>query len=185
MGSADLELDNLAIHLARYMFVARQLRGSERLVEVGCGWGYGSALLSGYADSVAAYDKIIPSDELAKRYPQVEFVAELPDAADFDVVVSLEVLEHMPLEEGRAFLEHLHRLGGEEAVTFVSTPRRLPDDQRSENRRREHPHEYTAEELRGELEAVFRHVHLFSQNDLFIGAQSPHMAWNYVAICTK
>lgn len=185
LAAGDLELDNLAIHLARYMFVARQLRGHESVVEVGSGWGYGCALLAGYAKSVVGYDKFIPSSEVAGRYPQASYVDELPDSADFDVVVSLEVLEHLPLQEGREFIGWLHRLGSDQAVTFLSTPRALPDELRTENRIREHPHEYAFDELRAELDAVFRHVHVFAQNDLFIGAQSPLMAWNYVAICTK
>lgn len=184
---SEVDAGSLLAHLARYMFVARQLRGYEKLIEVGAGTGYGAMTLSKVAKETVGYDPYVDAASLNDNWgsEKLNFVDSIESLSNFDVVVSLEVIEHMPRSDADDFLNSLKSLGHAETRWFISTPRVLPDDERTENRKRAHPFEYTFQEFRKVLEDHFKHVHLFSQNDAVISSQNPKMAWNFIAICTN
>jgi cyclopropane fatty-acyl-phospholipid synthase-like methyltransferase len=184
---SDVDAGSLLAHLARYMFVARQLRGDESLIEVGAGTGYGAMTLSKGAQRTVGFDPYVDSEKLNENWgsEKLSFVDSIDGLTNFDVIVSLEVIEHMPRKEADAFLVSLKSLGHPKSRWFISTPRVLPENERTENRKRAHPFEYTFSEFRKVLEDHFSHVHLFSQNDALISTQNPKMAWNFIAICTN
>jgi cyclopropane fatty-acyl-phospholipid synthase-like methyltransferase len=185
--SSEVDSGSLLAHLARYMFVARQLCGDEKLIEVGTGTGYGAMTLSKVAGHSIGFDPYVDAASLNEKWggENLSFVDSIEGLSDFDVVVALEVIEHMPRRDADDFLRSLKSLGHKNSKWFISTPRSLPDEQRSENRKRAHPFEYTFLEFKTVLEDHFQHVHLFSQNDAVISTQNPNMAWNYIAICTN
>ncbi|WP_153070309.1 class I SAM-dependent methyltransferase, partial [Escherichia coli] len=88
-------------HLHRYHFASRFCQG-KRVLDVACGEGYGSRILSNAASSVVGVD--ISAEAVAHaqgKYARgsLEFVeasaASLPLPDDsFDVVVSFETIEH-------------------------------------------------------------------------------------------
>ena len=70
MDFSDDAQDNLMFHLARYKFISRLIRKTDRLLEVGCGTGYGSRLLADFAAQVVASDADDEVFEYAKGvYP--------------------------------------------------------------------------------------------------------------------
>jgi 2-polyprenyl-3-methyl-5-hydroxy-6-metoxy-1,4-benzoquinol methylase len=105
------------LHLDRYAFAARHIPSGARVLDLACGVGYGSALLreSG-AGSVVGVDISVEAIEEANeayRRDGIEFAlcdyrafdpgwrpsgAALPLAleGDFDAIVSLETIEHVP-----------------------------------------------------------------------------------------
>jgi 2-polyprenyl-3-methyl-5-hydroxy-6-metoxy-1,4-benzoquinol methylase len=178
--------DNYYIHLARYMFVVRQLKATDTLLEIGCGTGYGSRLLADHCKSVTGTDAAEELGEIWQKYDRanLQFTKQMP-TDNFDVVVCFEVIEHIPEEGASEFLVKLNGLMKESGVAFISTPRALPFEQRSRNRQLEHPKEYSPIEFRQLLEKHFSRVFLFGQNDGIISTQNPEMAWNLVAICVK
>src|SRR5206468_10567129 len=124
-GGAEIEYE----HLHRYQFALRWARG-KRVLDLAAGSGYGAALLSRVAEAVWA----VELDEQAVSHarscysaPSLLFlrsdVRELPiRSASLDVVVALEVLEHV-LEQERLIGEiaRVLRPGG---VALISTPNR-------------------------------------------------------------
>jgi cyclopropane fatty-acyl-phospholipid synthase-like methyltransferase len=176
--------DNLFIHLARYMFVLRQLKITDRVLEIGCGTGYGSRLLADKCAKVVATDQACELKELWDRYKKenLTFSLDIPDEL-YDVVVSFEVIEHIPEAELSNYFQKIKSRLTREGVVYMSTPRALPFEERSRNRQLEHVKEYSPKEFRDLLEKYFRRVFLFSQNDGIISTQNPDMAWNLVAIC--
>jgi SAM-dependent methyltransferase len=90
--------DNYLIHLARYMFAARQLSPDSKVLEIGCGSGYGARLLSDFSSEVDAYD--ISSSELKLEWDYFQekdnlfFYDTLPEKK-YDFIVSFEVIEHI------------------------------------------------------------------------------------------
>ena len=90
----------LADALSRYVWALPNLDG-KRVVELGCGTGYGAYVMSWVAPSVTALD--FSSDAVAfasEHYPGVDYrVADLTDPAEplpeGDVAVCFEVLEHL------------------------------------------------------------------------------------------
>jgi cyclopropane fatty-acyl-phospholipid synthase-like methyltransferase len=135
-------LETLALHVERYEFAARRLpRG--RLLDVGCGVGYGTALLVEHSGSEArAVGVDISPEAIAyarERYgtPQIHFrvgdVLGFEDEAGFDGIVALEIVEHVG--EPEALIERLLTLLRPEGVLVASVPTTPSTDLNPHHRR--------------------------------------------------
>jgi SAM-dependent methyltransferase len=89
-------------HVARYAWALRAAEG-RRVVDLGCGAGYGTVILSSFAGSVVGLDASEDAVETARSlYPSIDFrvsdliEGELPEA---DIGVCFEVLEHLEAPE--------------------------------------------------------------------------------------
>ncbi len=120
--------DRRALHLARYLFASRRVRGMV-VADVACGTGYGSrALADGGAARVLAFDADHGAVDYARaRYASdsVEFgVADaraLPlEDATLDAFVSFETIEHLPDPE--RFVDEIARVLKPGGVLILSTP---------------------------------------------------------------
>jgi len=101
--------DLVQSHIARYNWTLAGVVG-KTVVDLGCGTGYGSFLLSFLAERVIGLDVDQESIEFAKRqFEGVEFLVCDLEAVDVlpqaDVYVAFEVLEH--LEKPRALAEKI------------------------------------------------------------------------------
>src|SRR5215472_3924255 len=151
-GQVDVDLLNE--HMARYTFAVRLARG-KRVLDAGCGAGYGSA--------------------------EQASVTQLPypDAA-FDLVVAFEVIEH--LEDWRGFLAEARRVLSPSGQLIVSTPNRLyyTESRGAEGANPFHVHEFDFAEFGDELRAVFPHVSLYLENHVEGVAFTPFEPGNTV-----
>ena len=168
-GQVDADLLNE--HLARYAFAARLARG-KRVLDAGCGAGYGSAELAQSALSVVGVDIAAEAVDHARRHyqlPNLQFqqasctALSHPDGA-FDLVVAFEVIEHLP--NWRDFLLEARRVLAPTGQFIVSTPNKL---YYGESRSRAganpfHEHEFEFDEFRAELSSVFPYISLFLEN---------------------
>src|ERR1039457_1563451 len=168
-GRVDADLLNE--HMARYAFAARLARG-KRVLDAGCGAGYGAAELGEAGAPVGGADIAAEAVTFARahyRLPYLEFeqasctALPHPDAA-FDLVVAFEVIEHLP--GWRDFLLEVRRVRAPTGQFIVSTPNKL---YYGESRSRAganpfHAHEFEFDEFRAELSAIFPHISLFLQN---------------------
>jgi SAM-dependent methyltransferase len=123
-----------------------------RVLDAGCGEGYGASLLSGCAEFVLGVDyDHATMTHAAAVYPEACFVrcnlAALPLASSsIDTVVCLQVIEH--LWDHRQFLGECRRVLRPQGRLLLSTPNRLtfsPGEQAPTNVF--HSHEFTATEL--------------------------------------
>jgi cyclopropane fatty-acyl-phospholipid synthase-like methyltransferase len=178
---------SLLAHLARYAFVVRQCKLDDLVVEVGSGTGYGANFISKHVSHVTAYEPFVDPKILATKWERenLTFVDVIETKSQYDKVIALEVVEHMPRREADDFIRFLISLGKGNTVWFISTPRKLEDRDRSDNRKKAHPFEYSFSEFQGLLENYFEFTHILSQNDALISSQNSKMAWNYLAICTN
>src|SRR5712692_3102716 len=102
-------------HVARYAYARRYAEG-KRVLDAGCGTGYGSAELAQSANAVTGLDTAPEALEYARRnypIPNLRFAAgsctELPFASgSFDLTVAFEVIEHV--REFRKFLDECARV---------------------------------------------------------------------------
>jgi glycosyltransferase involved in cell wall biosynthesis/SAM-dependent methyltransferase len=143
-------------HAARYLFAAQSVKG-KRVLDVGCGVGYGSALLADAgATEVVAFD-LSPeaiahaSANFARasiRYSVA--AAEHFQFGQFDIVTCFELIEHV--SDQSAVMASIVAALEPDGIAFVSTPRPRGDSPRSAF----HVHELTFAEFRALMEQHFR-----------------------------
>ena len=203
-GQTDPDLMNE--HWARYAF-AEALVGSKRVLDAGCGVGYGAARLAEVAAEVVALDQARdPLTAGGKQYshPRLRFVqgdcTRFPFAdSSLDAVVAFEVIEH--LDEWKALIEESRRVLVPAGQFIVSTPNRLYYGEAREDPNPFHVHEFTHDEFREELGRCFPHVMLFLENHadalVFAGEfqgirahletvdQAPDEAHFFLAVCSQ
>ena len=117
-------------HSASRYAVACPLAAGRRVLDVGCGAGLGTAqLVEALAARVEGIDRNDDALELARRTPSLAGVVfrkgdleqTLPyDDASFDVVVALEVLEHV--QRQAPLIAQIHRVLTDDGVAVISVP---------------------------------------------------------------
>ncbi len=169
-----VDADLLNEHLARYRFAKRfaaKLGDAARILDAGCGTGYGTAELAASA-SVTGTDISAEAVEHAHsryRSERVRFIQgsceRLPfsDAA-FDLLVAFEVIEH--LDGWQDLLSEAARVLRPGGVLLVSTPNRdYYEQSRGEAGPNPfHRHEFDYAEFQEALSARFAHVRIWTQN---------------------
>ncbi len=158
-------------HVARYAF-ARRYADGKRVLDAGCGTGYGSAELAQSAAAVTGVDISADAIEYASasypipglRFLESSCIAVPSPPESFDLVVAFEVIEH--LTEYRAFLNECARVLTREGLLIVSSPnkRYYAETRASTGPNPFHEHEFEAGEFVRELERVFSNVRLLLQN---------------------
>jgi len=177
----EVDIDLLNEHMARYHFAVRLAR-AKRVLDAGCGAGYGSAELADVAESVTAIDIAPAAVEYARAHyalPNLAFeqasCTQLPYAdGAFDLVVAFEVIEH--LENWRDFLQEVRRVLAPAGQLIVSTPNRLyyTESRGTEGANPFHVHEFDFDEFTRELKQFFPYVSMFLENHIEGVTFQPH-----------
>jgi len=153
-------------HLAVYEWVGARVIG-QRVLDMACGEGYGSEVLSRSAASVVGVDGNPEAHEHARlryRRENLRFergaVETFGRPGSYDAVVFLQTIEHV--QDPPAVLAHLRELLAPGGALYVSTPNLLtlapPGQKKSDNPW--HLREYRAEEFRALCASVFAQVEL-------------------------
>ncbi len=168
-GQVDDDLWNE--HRSRYVMAARFAAG-RRVLDLGCGTGYGTALLAQQADSALGIDLSAEAIEYARQQfssPQVAFQAadavatSLPEKS-FGLITAFEVIEH--LSDPAALLAEVQRLLTPDGLALISTPNsHYYAEQRAQSGPNPfHVREFSAAEFHVELARFFAYVRLHTQN---------------------
>jgi SAM-dependent methyltransferase len=176
-ASADLWNE----HFSRYALASRYCAG-KRVLDAGCGTGYGAAHLAQAAERVVALDISCETIRQARRrYPITNLQFEVASAtaipfrdSSFDVITAFEVIEH--LENWNGLLAEAARLLAPGGVALISTPN---SEYYTASRGRAganpfHVHEFEAAEFEAALRAVFPCVTILLQNRTECIAFYPH-----------
>jgi len=172
-GHAECVREIWLEHWHRYAF-ATLFSQDKVVLDVACGEGYGSALLSRNAASVTAVD--LSAETIAhaqSRYGSLQKLQllqadatsiSLPDKS-IDLAVSFETIEH--IEDQSGFLVEMDRLLKDDGLLVISSPDKAVYSDAHEHDNPFHTHEMYREEFEAFLKTRFSAVQMFEQALLF------------------
>ncbi|HEX7363410.1 MAG TPA: class I SAM-dependent methyltransferase [Bryobacteraceae bacterium] len=177
-------------HVSRYRFAAVFAEG-KRVLDAGCGAGYGTALLAAVAREAVGFDISREAIEYASaHYPEAKFLTgsatEFPAAdGSADLVTAFEIIEH--LAEWQRLVEEAYRVLAPGGVFLVSTPNKIDY---AEARQRAgpnpfHVHEFELAAFEEAVGGVFPFVRILGQNRqeamIFAGGHAGRAAPGFIA----
>lgn len=155
-------------HEHRYQLTV-PMAEKRKILDFGCGAGYGAQLLARVAQAVVAFD---PDEETIahlrelSRNKNLSFTSQLGDlvehAGTFDLVVCFEVLEHVV--DPDPILSPIRASLRDDGLLILSTPNKAKYQDLRENNNPFHLHEYYLDELQALLEQYFVNVQIFGQD---------------------
>jgi SAM-dependent methyltransferase len=168
-GQVDADL--WAEHVSRYAFAARWASGA-RVLDLGCGAGYGTAELAGRALSAKGIDLAPEAIDHARAAYPLANISFLPASVtavpfrdgSFDLITAFEVIEH--LDNWRELLAEGRRLLHQHGVFLISTPNKeyYIDSRGASGPNPFHTHEFEFDQFRGALGEFFPHCTILLQN---------------------
>ncbi len=169
-------------HIARYLF-ASTLAAGKRVLDVGCGAGYGTHALARTASYAMGFDISPEAIGYARLHYGQAAAFELGDATafpadgrSFDLIAAFEVIEH--LSEWAKLITEAARAVTESGLFMVSTPNKTyyAETRREQGPNEFHEHEFDYQEFLDALSEVFPHVRILAQNQTqaiaFSGAET-------------
>lgn len=177
----DNELDSQLVyeHYHRYEYI-KEIVAGKSVLDIACGEGYGSSLLSSNAASVVGVDIDPESINFAReKYSNkdnLEFllgsVTDIPLAdKSIDVVVSFETIEH--ISEHDMMLNQLSRVLKDDGVLVISTPDKKVYTDESGEVNRFHVKELYRNEFKELLNNFFENVMILGQRFITISTILP------------
>jgi len=174
---------HLAFSLSRYKFVSKIFSGYNSVLEVGCGDCFGSVIV---ADSVDKYigidfDEFIIEDNRG-RLQQIDnmsfFANDILVEPFFEKVsaaFSLDVIEHIPFEMERTFIENIVS-SVNDGPLLIGTPNVTAQEYASPHSKKSHINLKSAESLAKSLEPFYKTIFNFSMNDELVHTGYSSMA---------
>lgn len=182
------------ILLARYKFLIRFLKKTDRVIDVGCGHGLGTVFLSKYAKEVIGADvdeNLIKKNnsEYKKisniKFEKLDLLEDKKSREKFNVLISLDVIEHFTKEQTEIVAKNYANLIEEDGFAIIGTPNIASKPYASQRRLDSHIHEFTYDEFEELLNRNFKRVFIFSMTDEIVSTTFPKMSWYFMALCIK
>ena len=184
---------HLLFSLSRYKFVSKMLTGLDNVLEIGCGDGFGTALVSAVVKRLTAVDldnrQIEQNIETNPYANRIEFITHdiLRGSVDgeFDAVFSLDVLEHIENEYEFRFMANLTASLKSDGVCMIGMPSLQSQAYASRLSKLGHVNCKTGDELKDLMEKLFRRVFIFSMNDEVLHTGFHPMSHYLIALCVS
>jgi 2-polyprenyl-3-methyl-5-hydroxy-6-metoxy-1,4-benzoquinol methylase len=182
----------LVFMLSRYKFVAKMLEGANSVLEIGCGDGFGTRIVSQVVGHIVAVDfdpdwirsAIDTHDPKFNIVYQEHDLLESEVNGNFDAAYSLDVLEHIQSKDEDLFLKNSIAGLKQHGVMIVGMPSIESQIYASEGAKRGHVNCKTQCDLRSLMLKYFHNVFMFSANDEVIHTGYSKMAHYNLALCS-
>ena len=164
---------HLGFLLARYKFVAKMLEGRRRVLEVGCGDGFGIPVVAqtcGYVHGIDAEPLAIASclDRLGRTacsFETMDICERAPVGGPYDAAYSLDVLEHIAGKLDPKFFANILSALTPDGVLIIGTPNATAAQYASPASEEGHINLKTHSSLRDTMSRHFLNVFMFGMND--------------------
>lgn len=164
---------HMSFVLARYKFVAKMLEGKSRVLEVGCGDGFGIPIVAQSATSVLAIDvdrRLIDGNaQRLRSIKNIEFkllsICDQSPEGEFDAAYSIDVIEHLDAGLERAFMENTVSCLKDDGIYICGTPNISASQYASERSEIQHINMKSQKTLKELMAQYFENVFMFSMND--------------------
>ena len=181
----------LAFTFSRYKFVSKMLEGQGAVLEVGCGDGFVSRVVSQSVGSLTAvdFDPVFIEDAKAlattERWPitfDVHDILAGPVAGAFDAAYSMDVLEHIQPSDEDAYLANIAASLTDTGVGIFGMPSLESQDYASALSKEGHVNCKSGPDLKAVVGRYFHNVFLFSMNDEVVHTGYHKMAHYVIAM---
>ena len=183
----------VAFTLARYKFVSKMFEGYKKVLEVGCGDGFGSRIVKQSVNHlhVADFDPIFLKDIKnnnskywkLKTY-QHDFVKDGNfKITNYDAIYSLDVLEHIKKKNENAFIKNLNKSLNKDGAAIFGMPSIESQKFASKQSKIGHVNCKSGKELKKCLKNYYKQVFLFSMNDEVVHTGFYPMSHYLIALC--
>lgn len=168
-----IEDDALTVeHIQRYRSVLQLVKG-KKVLDIACGEGYGTEILSAEAEEMIGIDIDAGSVQRAKNKYQKENLTYLVGDItaipvsdhSIDIVVSFETIEHVEEIQQQQFLIEIKRVLKPEGILIISTPNKAIYSDRHQYQNKWHKKEFYKEEFQKFLQKEFQYLTFYHQYD--------------------
>lgn len=172
--------EHLAMVLARYRAAAALIGNARSVLELGCGEGIGARILAqgrnywGLDDDREAIMLAAEHAHMTMQFDHADVLAA-PDwlHRQFQAVVALDVIEHVPAEREGDFMETATVGLSEVGACVIGTPNAAFDHLASPQSRAGHVNTYTHDRLHALMQRHFRLVQSFGMQDTALHTGHP------------
>jgi 2-polyprenyl-3-methyl-5-hydroxy-6-metoxy-1,4-benzoquinol methylase len=169
------------------------LTGFDDVLEIGCGDGFGTALVSEVVKPIKAIDldsrQIEQNIETNPYAKKIEFLKHDilggPVDVKCDAVFSLDVLEHIEKEYEFRFITNITASLKSDGVCILSMPSLEGQAYASPLSKICHVNCKTGDEFKNLMEKFFRRVFIFSMNDEVLHTGFHSMSHYLIALCVS
>jgi 2-polyprenyl-3-methyl-5-hydroxy-6-metoxy-1,4-benzoquinol methylase len=163
---------HLGFLLARYKFCAKMLDGKHKVLDIGCGDGFGIPVILQTVSHVHGIDwePLLMEDNqsrlghLSCSFACLDITESIADDG-YDGAYSLDVIEHIPANKEKKYFENIRDSLTKDGIFIVGTPNVTANEYASESSKKGHINLKSHSELSALLRQHFHNVLMFSMND--------------------
>ena len=182
----------LLFTLSYYKFAAKMIGDNKSVLDVGCGEGLGSWLLSVECGKTKGIDIDDDAIKIGKRNWKGDRISfecvNFFDMANkkYDAIVAFDVIEHILPDNVERFLSKIADCLNHDGIAILGTPSITSQAYASAVTRAGHVNLYSGEKLEKELIKHFSHIFMFAANDEVVHTGFLPMAHYLIAVgCCK
>ncbi len=183
----------LSFITSRYKFVAKMLSGLNTVLEIGCGDGFGGAIVAQRVDRLICADinKPLLEDNASRmgHFSNIEYhyhdFREGPYSEKVDAIYLVDVIEHIFIDEEPAFLLNLVASLNDNGICLIGTPNITADQYASEYSKEGHINLKDHESLKAIGENYFKNSFQFGMNDEVVHTGFSPMAHFLWLLCVN